>query len=120
YASWAAGILGLDKRIILVGEDADHLRESQMRLARVGIENVQAYLQDGIGGWIASGYELDYIPQISVQEFSDLLEKEKDHVAILDVREPAEGSAGAMEKSVRSRLARLPARLGEVDCGRRL
>ncbi len=74
YASWAARILGLDKRIILVGEDADHLRESQMRLARVGIENVQAYLEDGIGGWIASGYELDYIPQISVQEFSDLLE----------------------------------------------
>src|SRR5437867_1544547 len=73
YASWAARILGLDKRIILVGEDADHLRESQMRLARVGIENVQAYLQDGIGGWIASGYELDYIPQISVDRKSTRL-----------------------------------------------
>src|SRR5579864_5524718 len=33
YASWAARILGLDKRIILIGEDADHLRESQLRLA---------------------------------------------------------------------------------------
>jgi glyoxylase-like metal-dependent hydrolase (beta-lactamase superfamily II) len=42
YASWAARILGLDKQIILVGEDADHLRESQLRLARVGIENVHA------------------------------------------------------------------------------
>jgi hydroxyacylglutathione hydrolase len=44
YASWAARILGLDKRIILVGEDADQLRESQLRLARVGIEHVDAYL----------------------------------------------------------------------------
>src|SRR5438477_463495 len=67
YASWAARILGLDRRIILVGEDADHLRESQLRLARVGIENVHAYLEDGIIGWVKGGYELEYIPQVSVQ-----------------------------------------------------
>src|SRR4029077_3346704 len=90
YASWAARILGLDKRIILVGEDADHLRESQLRLARVGIENVQAYLEDGITGWIQGGYDLDYIPQISVHEFLDLLEVEKARIVVLDVREPGE------------------------------
>jgi hydroxyacylglutathione hydrolase len=115
YASWAARILGLDKRIILVGEDADHLRESQLRLARVGIENVQAYLEDGITGWIAAGYELDYIPQISVQEFTELLEREKNHVAVLDVREPGEVAAGAMENSVRIPLGQLPDRTAELD-----
>src|SRR5437588_2689485 len=101
YASWAARILGLDKQIILVGEDADYLRESQMRLARVGIENVRAYLEDGIAGWIAGGYELDYIPQISVQEFNDLLGQEKDNMAILHVCEQGEVNGGAMEHSVR-------------------
>jgi hydroxyacylglutathione hydrolase len=115
YASWAARILGLDKRIILVGEDADHLRESQLRLARVGIENVHAYLEDGITGWIKGGYELDYIPQISAQEFAELLEQEKDHIAVLDVREPGEVEAGAMENSVRIPLGQLPARTGELD-----
>jgi hydroxyacylglutathione hydrolase len=115
YASWAARILGLDKRIILVGEDADHLRESQLRLARVGIENVHAYLDDGITGWIKGGYELDYIPQISVQEFAELLEQEKDHIAVLDVREPGEVEAGAMENSVRIPLGQLLARTGELD-----
>lgn len=115
YASWAARILGLDKRIILVGEDADHLRESQMRLARVGIENVKAYLEDGIAGWLAGGYELDYIPQITAQEFSDLLEKEKDHVAVLDVREPGEVEAGAIESSIRIPLGQLQNRTGELD-----
>jgi hydroxyacylglutathione hydrolase len=115
YASWAARILGLDNRIILVGEDADHLRESQMRLARVGIENVHAYLEDGIAGWIAGGYELDYIPQISVQEFTELLEQEKDDIAVLDVREAGEVAAGAMENSIRIPLGQLKGRTSELD-----
>ncbi len=115
YASWAARILGLDKQIILVGEDADQLRESQLRLARVGIENVRAYLEDGITGWISGGYELDYIPQISVQEFSDLLEKEKDHIAVLDVRERGEVEAGAMQNSIRIPLGQLQDRTAELD-----
>ena len=118
YASWAARILGLDKRIILVGEDADHLRESQMRLARVGIENVKAYLEDGIAGWIAGGHELDYIPQVSVQEFADLLANEKDHVAVLDVREPGEVEAGAIENSIRIPLGQLQNRTGELDASK--
>lgn len=115
YASWAARLLGLDKRIILIGEDADHLRESQLRLARVGIENVRAYLEDGIAGWIKGGYELDYIPQVSTQEFKELREQEKDHIAVLDVREPGEVEKGAIENSVRIPLGQLAARAGELD-----
>ena len=115
YASWAARLLGLDKRLVLVGEDPDHLRESQLRLARVGIENVQAYLEDGIIGWIQSGYELDYIPQISVHEFVELLDQEKDHIGVLDVREPGEIESGAMENSIRIPLGQLIARTVELD-----
>src|SRR5215831_19160727 len=115
YASWAARIIGLDRRIILVGEDADHLRESQMRLARVGIEDVQAYLENGITGWLRGGYELDYIPQISVQEFAELLEQENGHIAVLDVREPGEVEMGAIEGSIRIPLGQLQERIGELD-----
>jgi rhodanese-related sulfurtransferase len=115
FASWAARILGLDNRIILVGEDADHLRESQLRLARVGIEDVRANLEGGVVGWIQGGYELDYIPQITVAEFGELLEQEGDHIAVLDVREPAEVEAGAIENSVRIPLGQLAARTGELN-----
>ena len=114
YASWAARIIGLDRRIILVGEDDDHLRESQMRLARVGIENVQAYLKDGITGWIEAGYEPDYIPQISVQEFAELQEKEKDNIGVLDVRERGEVESGAMENSAWIPLGELTNRTAEI------
>ena len=115
YASWAARIIGLDSRIILVGEDLEHLQESQMRLARVGIENVHAYLEDGISGWIRAGYEADSIAQISVQEFAGLLETENGHLAVLDVREPGEVEAGAIGDSVRIPLGELAKRTAEVD-----
>jgi glyoxylase-like metal-dependent hydrolase (beta-lactamase superfamily II)/rhodanese-related sulfurtransferase len=115
YASWAARILGLDKRIILVGEDADQLRESQLRLARVGIEHVDAYLEGGITGWLKGGYELDYIPQVSAQELAELEEKEPDHIAILDVREPGEVALGAFENSIRIPLGQLAERTSELD-----
>jgi hydroxyacylglutathione hydrolase len=112
FASWAGRLLGLDHEIVLVGEDADHLRESQLRLARVGIEKVQAYLEDGILGWVAGGYELDYIPQVTVEEFEELRANEP--VNILDVREAGEVAAAAMEGSVRIPLGQLPSRIAEV------
>src|SRR5580698_8470453 len=115
FASWAARILGLDNRIILVGEDADQLRESQLRLARVGIEHVDAYLDGGITGWLKGGYELDYIPQVSAHELADLQQKEKDHVAILDVRESGEVETGAIENSTRIPLGQLAERTAELD-----
>jgi hydroxyacylglutathione hydrolase len=115
YASWAARILGLDKRIILVGEDADQLRESQLRLARVGIEHVDAYLDGGITGWLKGGYELDYIPQVTAHELAELQEQEKDHIAILDVREPGEVETGAFDDSIRIPLGQLADRTSELD-----
>jgi len=113
YASWAARILGLDKHIILVGEDAEHLRESQLRLARVGIEKADAYLEDGISGWVKGGYELDYIPQVSVVDLAEMLDE--DPIAVLDVREATEVQGSAIEHSIRIPLGQLVGRTGELD-----
>jgi glyoxylase-like metal-dependent hydrolase (beta-lactamase superfamily II)/rhodanese-related sulfurtransferase len=115
YASWAARILGLDAPLIIAGEDEEHVRESQMRLARVGIENVAGYLADGVVGWIQGGFELDYIPQIAVQDFAELREQEGGRIAVLDVREPAEVASGAIEGSLNIPLGKLSARLGELN-----
>ena len=115
YASWAARILGLDTPLIIVGEDPEHVRESQMRLARVGIENVAGYLADGVAGWIENGFELDYIPQITVQDFVELRKQEPDRIAVLDVREPGEVASGIIENSLAIPLGKLGSRLAELD-----
>jgi glyoxylase-like metal-dependent hydrolase (beta-lactamase superfamily II)/rhodanese-related sulfurtransferase len=115
FASWAARTLGLDTRLIISGEDPDHIRESQLRLARVGAENVIGYLEDGVAGWIKAGFELEYIPQITAQDFVELREQESERIAVLDVREAGEVSAGAVEGSVHIPLGQLASRARELD-----
>jgi len=115
YASWAARILGLDRQLIIAGEDPDHVRESQLRLARVGVENVAGYLTDGVLGWISNGYELEYMPQVAVQDFAELAEQEGERLAVLDVREEGEVAKGAIAGTVHIPLGQLQTRTGELD-----
>lgn len=115
YASWAARILGLDARLVLVAEDTERVRESQIRLARVGLENVAGFLENGVAGWRAAGYDLDYIPQVNAQEFSGLREEEGGHLLVLDVREPGEREAASIPQSIGIPLGQLRSRVAEVD-----
>ena len=115
YASWAARILGLDTPLAIVGEDPEHIRESELRLARVGVENIVGYLEDGVAGWIASGFELDYIPQITVQDFAKIRAKEPERITVLDVRELGELSGGVVENSVCIPLGKLKSRTAELS-----
>jgi glyoxylase-like metal-dependent hydrolase (beta-lactamase superfamily II)/rhodanese-related sulfurtransferase len=115
YASWAARLLGLDTRVIIAGEDPAHVRESQLRLARVGVENVAGYLEDGVAGWIKNGMELEYIPQIEAQAVVELRDQEPSSIAVLDVREPGERAGGAIEGSVSIPLGKLGSRMEELD-----
>ena len=115
YASWAARILGLDTSLILIGEDPDHVRESQLRLARVGIEHIAGYLENGIAGWVDGGLILDSIPQITAQALSDLCTRDPEQVTILDVREASERDTGMIDGSQWIPLGRLQSRIGEVD-----
>lgn len=115
YASWAARILGLNTKLIIVGEDADHVRESQLRLARVGLESISGYLEDGVAGWVRNGYELESIPQITAPDLADLRKQEPEGVTVLDVREEAEFSSGAIEGAICIPLGKLKSRTSELD-----
>ncbi len=120
YASWAARILGLATPLVIVGEDSDHVRESQMRLARVGIENVRGFLADGVSGWVKSGFALQSIPQVTAQDLADLLQREPERIAVLDVREPGERESGAIPESQFIPLGKLKSRTEELDRGKLL
>jgi hydroxyacylglutathione hydrolase len=84
------------------------------------VENVVGYLTDGVAGWIKNGFELDYIPQITVQEFVELREHGRNRIAVLDVREPGERDGGTIEQSVAIPLGKLKSRTAELDRGKLL
>ena len=66
-------------------------------------------------GWNQNGFELDYIPQITVDELGELRDREPERIAVLDVRELGEVAGGAIEGSVCVPLGKLGSRLGEMD-----
>jgi len=92
FAEWAGSLLPLDQALVLVTEEGKE-RESITRLARVGIDNVQGYLQGGFDAWKNGGEEIDLIIDIEPDELAmDIPHDSK--LEVLDVRKPAEFEAG--------------------------
>ncbi len=108
YASSAATILGLDHDIILIAEDEEHLEESRLRLARVGLERVVGTLKGGMASWSGPVAEVGQIP---VEELS----RELEHVQVVDVRRQGEWDEGHIEGAKLIPLNMLQKRLGELS-----
>ena len=88
-----------------------------MRLARVGLENVQGHLNGGIKTWIDAGFEVATVPQISVAELKQLLETERD-VQVIDVRRSGEYDVGHAPRAVAAPLATLRETLPKLSIDR--
>ena len=97
FASWAGSVLGLASRPVLIAESSDQISEARLRLARVGIEDLQGYLEGGTQGWKQAGLPLATTPQITVQELQRCLTSHQ--VDVLDVRREAEWQAGHIEEA---------------------
>jgi glyoxylase-like metal-dependent hydrolase (beta-lactamase superfamily II)/rhodanese-related sulfurtransferase len=117
YASWAARLLGLDAEIIIMASDMEAVRESQIRLARVGVEKALGYVADGVTG-ASRVFELEQIPQVSVQELDRMLSDGDDSFTVLDVREDGEWKGGHLAAAKHIRLGDLIQRVSELDPGR--
>ncbi|HEX6822062.1 MAG TPA: rhodanese-like domain-containing protein [Candidatus Sulfotelmatobacter sp.] len=95
FASWAATVLGLASHPVLITETDAQIEEARVRLARVGIEELDGYLAGGIAAWKRSGRPLAVVAQISAQELEQRLGAGK--VQVLDVRREPEWDAGHLE-----------------------
>jgi len=115
YASWAGILIGLEREIVLVAEDPERLAESQMRLARVGIEKVTGHLEGGVLAWEKSGRRLAEVPQISVMQLAEQLKERPAEVQLVDVRKSAEWDAGHIKQAVLKPLSELRLRTDDLD-----
>jgi hydroxyacylglutathione hydrolase len=114
YASWAGRLLGLESKIIIVAEDHDTMLEARTRLARIGMEDVVGYLEEGMNGWFREGLPVAQVPQITVQD----LHREMEHLQVIDVRQPGEWEQGHIAGALLKPLPKLTAMLDGLDRGR--
>ncbi len=106
YASWAGTLIGLDQPIVLMAEDPERLKESRMRLARVGIEKVVGYLEGGVVAWERAGQRLSQVPQISVLDLYRQLCDLPNEIQVVDVRRPMEWEAGHITQATLKPLSK--------------
>ena len=92
FASWAGTLLGLAVRPVLIAQSEETLLEARMRLARVGLENVEGYLAGGVEAWKEAKFPLASLPQIEATKLYEQLQAGETQV--LDVRREAEWEAG--------------------------
>lgn len=111
FAIWAGSLIPMHAPIVIVAESEEKVAEAQMRLARVGLENVKGYLQGGVNSWRDAGFELARVPQVTVDELHDLIDQKTD-LQVIDVRRPAEYESGHIGPAKTAPLADLRQKLG--------
>lgn len=112
FAIWVGTILDIKKPIVVIAEPGKE-EESILRLARVGYEKVEGYLQGGIQAWADAGKKTDYIQSIDAADLPAILRDESE-MFVLDVRNKSEAENGHLPSASLIPLADLKKNLSSV------
>jgi hydroxyacylglutathione hydrolase len=97
FASWAGTVLGLTAHPVLIGASDSQIEEARLRMARVGIEVLDGYLQGGVEAWKQAGFRLGTLAQMTASELGTQIES--GNVQVLDVRREPEWEAAHIESA---------------------
>ncbi|CAN5263140.1 MBL fold metallo-hydrolase [soil metagenome] len=98
FAEWAGSILPFDKRIVLI-TDKGKEEETVIRLARVGFENVEGYMDGGYEQWVKSREKIDLIINVEADELAMDL-KHDPNAVVVDVRKETEFAEGHVKDAM--------------------
>jgi glyoxylase-like metal-dependent hydrolase (beta-lactamase superfamily II)/rhodanese-related sulfurtransferase len=95
FAEWAGSLLSFEEPMILVCEPGKE-EETVVRLARVGFDKMEGYLEGGFDAWIKAGFEFDLIIDVEADDFAMDLPFD-DNLVVVDVRNESEYANGHIE-----------------------
>jgi len=95
FAEWAGSFIPFDAPILLV-TDPGKEKETIIRLARVGFDKVQGYLDGGFETWKNADEEIDIIIDIEADELMMDIPHDK-NLLVVDVRRPTEFANGHLK-----------------------
>lgn len=98
FASWAGTVLGLGAHPVLIAASDEQLEEVRIRLARIGMENLDGFLLGGVPAWRDAGLLTSSLTQITAAELNTRLQSGT--VQVLDVRRTPEWDAAHIENAI--------------------
>ncbi len=105
FAEWAGSLLSFDKPIVLVTEQEKE-KETVVRLARVGFEKFDGFLQGGFEAWKAAGEKIDLIINVEADELAMDIPFDE-NLVIIDVRKETEFADGHIKQAINIPLLEL-------------
>ncbi len=113
FPTWAGTVLPFGEPYLLVIENPKNLWEVCWQLLRIGYDLPSGWLAGGMLTWRASGMQIVTMPQLTVWDLKDELERQKD-LLVVDVRQPREWAAGHIEGAIHIPGAEAPDRLDDI------
>ena len=114
FPIWVGQVLSPQQRLLLVLPDEGKVDEALRHLLRVGFDNVGGYLRQGMRGWTEAGRPFVSLPQMSVQELKQRIER-GDALQVLDVRSEEEWQQGAIPTAQHIYAPELEQHLDRLD-----
>ena len=108
-------LITFDVPLLLVSEPGKE-KESIIRLARVGLDKVQGYLNGGYEAWKNSGEKIDLIIGIEPDELMMDIPFDK-NLVVVDVRKPVEFAEGHLANAINIPLNEMtdPASMANIE-----
>jgi hydroxyacylglutathione hydrolase len=115
FAEWAGSLLSFDSPMLLV-TDPGKEKESIIRLARVGLDKVQGFLDGGYEAWKRSGEESDIIINVEADELMMDIPFDE-NLVVVDVRKPNEFAEGHLKEAINIPLSDMidPGNLANIE-----
>lgn len=114
FSTWAGTVLPEGAQTLLVVEKPQDLWDIYWQLLRTGYDLPMGWLAGGMQAWRTTAREVEIMPQWTVHDLKQHMDKEKD-LQIIDVRQPAEWSAGHIPRATHISGGELPQRLGDIS-----
>src|SRR5450432_1767553 len=115
FAEWAGSLLSLHQRMLLVTEPGRE-EETIVRLARVGFDKVEGYLEGGFEAWKNAGETIDILIQVDADELAMDIPYD-DNLTVLDVRNENEFAEGHVKDAMNLPLSNMtdPAQIAQLE-----
>lgn len=112
FVNWAGWMLDDTRPILLVGESVGDIYQAVTHLYRIGLDNIEGYLRNGMTDWQNAALPLNNVQQWTVHELN--AQRDEADVQVLDVRSPNEVAKGKVPGAKHIFVPHLTDRLDEL------